>query len=501
MNNQRLFLFCIGGTGSRVLRSLLFLLASGTPVPAREIVPIIIDPDKDNGDVERTLALLRHYRTVRARAYNDKTQFFSANVQPLSGIGEKDVNISVSDGFRANIERSASDDGKGRTFRNFLDYDLLDNETKALLQLLYTEKSNLDADLTVGFKGNPHMGSIVLNRLVDSPDFEYFVHNITENDRVFIVSSIFGGTGAAGFPLVVKNIRQPDAKFTGKQNVLQKVALGAVSVLPYFGVKPNPASAIDKNTFITKTKAALSYYDSVLTGVNAMYHIGDAVQKDYDNVEGAAAQVNDAHFVEVASALAILDFMSKTNEELRGSVVYKEFGTQQGSSLQVDFKNLGARSRQILGKPLAKLFYSWRHWQNRLPKAVTEPACVYTRGNPKTNSVKLEPNLLTSDFYNSNLSAFCKQFEEWLRQLSTNQVGFSPFNLQTGELQQMIQNVQQKKFGWFGGSDKWDYKDFDTALDEAEAQAGGLNAEQKLLALYSIATEAIYNQRIVEAMQ
>jgi hypothetical protein len=502
MNNGRLFLFCIGGTGSRVLRSLIFLMASGVKINAREIIPIIIDPDRDNGDVERTLRLLRYYRNTRAKAHTDKTDFFGANIQPLSGIGERDVNAQVSDGFRANIVSGNPADTHGQTFRSFLEFDSLDNETKSLIQLLYTEDKNLESDLTVGFKGNPHMGSVVLNRLTDSQDFQYFVHNVTSEDRVFIVSSIFGGTGAAGFPLLVKNIRQPDAQFTGKQDVLKNIPLGAISVLPYFGVKPNPNSAIDKNTFITKTKAALSHYDSVLAGLNALYYIGDDVQKDYENVEGAAAQANDAHFVEVAGALAIIDFMDYSKDDLRTGTKYKEYGTQQGTSLSVDFKQLGTKSRLTLGKPLVQFFYAWKHWQHRLPQAVNEPHCVYTKGNPKTNSLQLTANLLSSDFFSNNLRMLCQEFETWLQQLAGNQVAFAPFNLNTAELQQMLQNIQQKAKGFaFFKSDKWDYKDFDSALDAAETQMGGFTAEQKLLALYAIATDDIYQDRIVDAMR
>lgn len=494
--DERLFLFCIGGTGSRVLRSLIFLLASGVDIKAREIIPIIIDPDKDNGDVERTLNLLKAYRNIRVRGASDKTSFFKAAIEPLSGIGAGDG--AVAQGFLTNISGQTT---HGKTFSNFIDYPTLDNETKALMQLLYTEKTNLEADMTVGFKGNPHMGSVVLNQLTDSKDFEYFVSNVTPTDRVFIVSSIFGGTGAAGFPLLVKNIRQSDPKFIGKKAVLENVPLGAISVLPYFGVTPDANSSIDKNTFVTKTKAALSYYENTLTGLNALYYIGDDVQRDYTNVEGATNQRNDAHFVEVASALAIIDFMNYSEAELRMGTKYKEYGTQKEGSLSIDFKQLGNNSRTKLGQPLVQLFYTWRHWQNRLPTTVNDKACVYTKGNPATNSVQLTPNLLNNDFYANNLSKLCQEFEEWLKQLASNQVAFAPFNLTTATLQHMLQNIKQKEFGFFRTTDKWDYKHFDDALNEAEKSMGGLSEEQKLLALYSKATESIFNKRITEAMR
>ena len=67
----RLFIFAIGGTGSRVLKSLTMLLASGIkPNSEREfeIVPIIIDPHKSNEDLKRTERLLGNYQTISNQA-------------------------------------------------------------------------------------------------------------------------------------------------------------------------------------------------------------------------------------------------------------------------------------------------------------------------------------------------------------------------------------------------------------------------------------------------
>ena len=47
---SKIYIFAIGGTGSRVLKSLTMLLAAGVKTNASEIVPIIIDPDAACGD-------------------------------------------------------------------------------------------------------------------------------------------------------------------------------------------------------------------------------------------------------------------------------------------------------------------------------------------------------------------------------------------------------------------------------------------------------------------
>src|SRR5690606_35969734 len=137
------------------------------------------------------------------------------------------------------------------------------------------------------------------------------------------ISSIFGGTGAAGFPLLLKNIRSASHSLNNHA-LLRSAPVGAVSVLPYFGVKKDEDSDIEKSTFISKTNAALRYYEyGVNDSVNSMYYLGDKLVKDYDNHEGSVAQQNDAHFIELASALAILDFANETNVSINK---VKEFG-------------------------------------------------------------------------------------------------------------------------------------------------------------------------------
>ena len=76
---MRLFIFAIGGTGSRVLKSLVMLSAAGVrpldangkPVQNLELVPIIIDPHKNNADLKRAETLLNAYREIRAKLYGN----------------------------------------------------------------------------------------------------------------------------------------------------------------------------------------------------------------------------------------------------------------------------------------------------------------------------------------------------------------------------------------------------------------------------------------------
>jgi len=345
----KLYVFAIGGTGARVIKSLTMLLASGVESHFTEIVPIIIDPDKSGGDLNRTINALNDYQKIQQETGDfEKNHFFKTKITTLSEvISEGNGNPSVIDGFRYEIEGVQSD-----TFEDFIGYGSLDKSNKYFANLLFSDE-NLSSNLDVGFKGNPNIGSVVLNQFSKSNAFAAFASNFKSEDSIFIVSSIFGGTGASGFPLILKNIREGKI-FTGNDTqgkshkFLIDAIIGAITVQPYFKVSNNKKSKIDSQGFITKTKAALHYYSRNVTGnrtLNSMYYIGDFETKEYTNVEGGREQKNDAHFIELAAALSIIDFSNASSEfksvngKATNQITFKEFGIENETP-QIKFTDL-----------------------------------------------------------------------------------------------------------------------------------------------------------------
>ena len=155
----KLYIFGIGGTGSRVIRALMMLAASGVKIEADAIVPIIIDPDFANADLTRCIESIKTYNSIRQRlSFNDSVDngFFRLAVE------------NIVDDFRLSLK-----DTKNKKFRDFIEYGTLSKENRALASILFSE-SNLESDMEVGFKGNPNIGSVVLNQFVDSNDFVDF---------------------------------------------------------------------------------------------------------------------------------------------------------------------------------------------------------------------------------------------------------------------------------------------------------------------------------------
>lgn len=141
--------------------------------------------------------------------------------------------------------------------------------------------------------------------------------NADKDAKIFLFASVFGGTGAAGFPTIAKLLKE----VLHKDNEGNCVArIGGALVLPYFQFPP----AGDENAremqakveeFMLNTKSALEYYDKndILGPVfTSIYMVGD---NEYSQVEtfslGSNSQENESNIVELYAALAAVDFFNK----------------------------------------------------------------------------------------------------------------------------------------------------------------------------------------------
>lgn len=122
---SRLFLFAIGGTGARVVRSLTMMLASGVDGldSSTEIVPIIIDYDLSNGDKTRAIKALEKYSEIHQSLYADTADgkqytdhFFMTTIKPLSQAGVAAV------AGAANLKKFEFNFGPASTFKSFSEY-------------------------------------------------------------------------------------------------------------------------------------------------------------------------------------------------------------------------------------------------------------------------------------------------------------------------------------------------------------------------------------------
>ena len=492
----RLFLFAIGGTGSRVLKSLTMLLAAGVRANTQqefEIIPIIIDPHKSNEDLKRTERLLGNYQSV-VDHIGLGNGFFNTKIVTLNKLVSSENKISGS--FTFNLQQVA-----GQKFRDYIDFNQLDVANKALADILFSGQSInkrneqidlLDIEMDIGFVGNPNIGSVVLNQFKDSDEFKEFASSFNADDRVFIISSIFGGTGAAGFPTILKNIRDAmNNKNIDGKGFLQDAKIGALTAMPYFNIEKEADSPIQKSDFIAKTKAALYYYKDNVTcnnSVNALYYIGDnQAGKPFKNDPGDNGQQNDAHFVEFASALAVIDFMEIPDTELACSggkaisPIYKEFAIRNNKP-DITFSDFADYTQKKTELRLSQFLLFKRFLNDHISISAGKEA--WSNDPPA-----LAQNFLDDTFYRTNISEFIHAFGEWLAELGNR--GFSPFNL-TASLDAIIKNRTVNK-GWLSG--KVDYGMYDGALSKLSKGKSYSSAPQKFVKLFFDTTEHILTSK------
>ena len=309
------FIFAIGGTGARVLRSLTMLMASGVKGMTEDVCPIIIDYDLHNGDKDRAITCMKKYSEIQNLVANGDgakledsnnwyRPYFSTKIGQLNGI----TNWSWQFNLRKEME--------SLKYSDYIDYDnvnLYAPTSQDFVNCLYDSNINsvyteLNLNMKEGFQGNPNIGSVVCNDLKGRPEFNAFSNSFRAGDRIVVIGSIFGGTGSSGIPKIVSAIRNHS------KADIKKASLSVVLVLPYFAVNSSNDKeiSIKSNIFNSKTKAALNYYErsGLNAQINSIYYVGDKVQTKVEPHLGNKEQKNNAHIVELIGAMSVAHFIT-----------------------------------------------------------------------------------------------------------------------------------------------------------------------------------------------
>lgn len=463
----KLYIFGIGGTGSRVLRSLTMLLASGVNIKD-EIIPIIIDPDQSNGDLTRTVSLMNDYSQIREKLsfpVGNKNTFFKTEISKL-----------------LNNYTLVVDGTNDKEFREFIDVSSMSIENQAITKMLFSD-DNLFSSMDVGFKGNPNIGSVVLNQIANTNDFEKFANSFEANDKIFIISSIFGGTGASGFPLLLKTLRR--GSNYSNNTAINNALIGAITILPYFRLETNEESSIDSSTFISKTKSALAYYEKNISAngqINALYFLGDDVTNIYENVEGGANQGNAAHLLELLAATAIVDFCNSNLQV--GTSCCKELAIKSTGDT-VSFGDFFQDLTNMIRRPLTQMMLFANCFSNN------------NFNDMKSEQVAGNVSLgLNADFFRdtfvSNLRDYFNKYKEWLGELKGNKRSLDlfdlskdnyPFNIVTGVKPRHVASLSSN------------YGLVKSRIGSAARKCTTSSKEDKLMEAYSIATARLAKEK------
>lgn len=431
------FFIAIGGTGARCLESFLYLAGAGL---VREPLHIlIIDPDLNNGNSFRTRQLVNDYHEVHLAGQPENIRYKWWGTPPQPTLFQAAIN-QVADATGQHPIFWNLQQNNQRKFRDVIQYDDRPQTLKNFLSLFY-EQNDLEMPLNVGYQGRTNVGAVALKqdleetRRIDGSGLKELLAAMAqglqnEEARVFVVGSVFGGTGAAGIPTLPALIQEIDNNDL-PDNLRGNIRWGCAMMTPYFSFPTNPNRTLnlgpgtDSTRHPIATQAALLHYAHVPPEYQNVYFIGAPTRQATNdkNEPGGQYQRNNPHYAELAAALAAWDFF--TLEEV------------QRNSHQLHFVDT-YREQQNLGVswdtlPVNPLRHLDRHEDvKRKLVAFTTFAYLYKNilherfvnsldyENSKMYQVNFGNLKLTTQAESEKLGhlySFCEMYLEWLRQI------------------------------------------------------------------------------------
>jgi len=438
--------------------------------PKQPLHPILVDPDSGNGNLNRTIELITKYKAIHEQISNpEKVSFFNTKIVYSDQENIDDTRVRIPNIFNPNSDLAL---GMNK-LSNFIEYDtrLTGTDSKYLADLLFSS-DELNMDMAQGYRGVPSIGSVLMTN-VQMHEFWPVLTSSLKSDpssKVFVFASVFGGTGASGYPVISQLLKNeaPNSK------------VGGALVLPYFKLQdPNdlinqqPALRQEKilpnsNSFMINAKAACEFYQNNFSRNDSNYVLGDDMDNCAQHEEyhlGSREQKNDAHMIEVMAAYAALDFWGKDGNN------YKSFyELQVKNPIEEATKPTEITAEDIphtdKGKPFEK-FALLSNYIEDLYKLIDKPdpglldKIAWLRGLKHKGK-----DMVNEKAEVKKLKDFCDCFKTWINQNHSNTANLSVLNskLELGSL--VSSNI--------GKYSKYHIDQLDTNLDKIRGEQSKL---------------------------
>ncbi|MBJ7901562.1 MAG: hypothetical protein GC158_16970 [Cyanobacteria bacterium RI_101] len=433
---RKIYAIGVGGSGAKCLEAIVFLHALGIYGPDCQLGILLVDADASNGNSQRASINLTSAIEAHQKFKNGKTSLLNGEIvnygtwNPLGDVLHASDLETI---FNKQSLQTATMLPLGKLF-----------------DALYSPEEQA-ADLKVGFRGRPPIGSIVMSRLeletlisgAERSAWQRLFSNVQTdlgdgNNQVVIhfCGSIFGGTGASGIPTLAKLV----ANQLQHENLRNSVRINASLLLPYFGFeKPNDGDQTvyaETRFFALNTQAALQYLTEQADGsFDRVYLIGDQDKKQYKSHTGGKNQQNDAHFVELYAALALNHAFEKFGpggEPTKGLYISRT----SGDGLLWDDLPDSQQIKQDLGKGV-KFAYAWFYnFSLELEEAVKLGGSRFVKGSPwfrnffSLKNGQDEKPLVSADAekeLNKTLAVWSARFLRWAQQIAASHKGGDQF--------------------------------------------------------------------------
>lgn len=366
MANQ-FFVLGIGGTGMRCIESLIHLCAMGM-FDDTDIHLLALDTDKNNGNFGRLKELKEAYVNTKGlsaeKRVAHKDTFFSANIKYYE--------------FSPNYETKS-------TFKDVFNYgDTQYNrreETDLADLVLYRNVEEFN--LQHGYRAQTHLGSMMMYQAIveaaQSPmpsglkDFlsALITETTSGKAKVFIMGSVFGGTGASSIPIIPQALsRAAQIMSNGSADILRNSYFGSTLLTAYFnftlpdgGQLSHQKVIATSDKFALNSQVAMMFYDddaTVRSTYQRFYMMGtnglnwNPMQRD-NNVQnhtltGGAEQKNDSHYIELLAASAALDFYNCSEDILvqdKANYTTEYLYRAIGENDKFEFQDFVGKDRQV----------------------------------------------------------------------------------------------------------------------------------------------------------
>ncbi len=370
----------VGGTGAKVVESILHLSVAGLVSDNLQVG--LVDQDGSNGNAMRTEQLITrlvdlrsHWRRSGAPHSLGASALFRTEIRPVS---DKD-NVWTPHP-RSNM-----------TLGQIFDREGMPEDEKRLFDSLFaigTGEHDTEQNMALdrGYRGRPHVGSAAMtSRIEDDIPFWKRLLDALESSkgstevRILLAGSVFGGTGAAGFPTLAKLIRRRLP--AGADNV----RIGGILMLPYFDFDPPDTTGADAQTLAAnvarseelaqQAKSALKHYADMMDSdpiFDQLYMVGwDRTFHVGAHHDGANLQNNPALPPELIAGMAAGRFFLEAEDEAdtakktddRGvfALARSQRGRLSWDDLPSPFDKRPKAPMEDLGR-LLRFAVAWKYW-------------------------------------------------------------------------------------------------------------------------------------------
>jgi hypothetical protein len=301
---KQYFAIGVGGTGAKCLEALTHLHACGLlsdpdGTPSRLGV-FLVEPDQQSALLARAQTAITRYAAMQRAIGRGADRFARGELRDYgawSPLSTASGGISLDQVFPKAILRTKAPG------------------VAALFDCLFPPQEQ-SADLEVGFRGRPPIGSAVMSRVslekeAQAGQWQQMLTDIQtaagsgDTTVIHLFGSVFGGTGASGVPTLGQLLKN----WLRDQGV-RSVQVQASLLLPYFdfdGVADDETGVhAESRNFQLNTDAALQYLStSGEACFDRVYLIGSDIKARYGFSIGGVSQSNAAHLVELLAALGM----------------------------------------------------------------------------------------------------------------------------------------------------------------------------------------------------